>query len=108
MRYVESAVPITHATAPTHRQLWKDQLRTLVNNFHDQNLLHGDLRGPNIACEGQSVMLLDFDWGGKEGEACYPTWRLNDELLAGRVSEDLRITKDDDLRVLTNTLNQLG
>ncbi len=109
MRYVESAVPITHSPLlPTHRQLWKDQLQTLMNNFHGQNLLHGDLRGPNIACEGLSVILLDFDWGGKEGEACYPTWRLNDELLAGRVSEDLRITKDDDRRVLANTLNKLG
>jgi hypothetical protein len=109
MRYVESATPITHSPLlPTHRQLWEGQLWALVNKFHNQGLRHGDLRGPNIACEGQSVMLLDFDWGGKEGEACYPTWRLNDELLAGRVSEDLKITKDDDLRVLTNTLNQLG
>ena len=105
----ETAMPITHnPLLPTYRQLWKDQLRTLVNNFHDQGLLHGDLRSPNIACEGQSVMLFDFDWGGKEGEACYPTWRLNDELLAGRDSKDLTITKDDDLRVLRNTLNQLG
>lgn len=109
MRYVKSATPITHSPLlPTHRQLWEGQLRALMKKFHDQGLCHGDLRSPNIACEGQSVMLLDFDWGGKEGEACYPTWRLNEELLAGRVSEDLKITKDDDLRVLTNTLNRLG
>lgn len=109
MRYVESAMPITHSPLlPTHRQLWEGQLQALVNKFHDQGFCHGDLRGPNIACEGQSVMLLDFDWGGKEGEACYPSWMLNVELLVGRVSKDLKITKDDDWRVLTNTLNQLG
>jgi len=108
MRYVESAVQINHSPLlPTHKQIWKNQLQTLMNNFHEQNLVHGDLRGPNIVCEGTSVMLLDFDWGGRLGEACYPTWKLNDELLAGRVDEDLRITKDDDRRVLSNTLNQL-
>ena len=35
----------------------------------------------------------------------YPTWNLNDELLQGsRVSDDLIITKEDDRRVLKNTL----
>ena len=38
----------------------------------------------------------------------YPTWNLNDELLLqGRVSDDLIITKEDDRRVLNNTLARL-
>jgi hypothetical protein len=109
MRYVDSGVPIAQSPLlSTHRQRWKDQLQTLMNNFHGQDLVHGDPRVPNIVCEGESVLLLDFDWGGRVGEARYPTWNLNDELLDGRVSQDLRITKEDDRRVLTNTLNQLG
>lgn len=52
-------------------------------------------------------MLIDFDWGGKAGEAFYPTLNLNDELLQGRTSDDLRITKEDDRRVLRNTLAKL-
>ena len=52
-------------------------------------------------------MLIDFDWGGKEGEVSYPMLNLNAELLEDRVSDDLRITKEDDRRVLKNTLAKL-
>ena len=52
-------------------------------------------------------MLLDFDWGGEEGDAFYPTLNLNDELLEDRKSIGQRIAKDDDLRVLKNTLDQV-
>jgi len=52
-------------------------------------------------------MLIDFDWGGKEGLVSYPTPNLNPELLQGRVSGDLRIMKEDDRRVLKNTLAKL-
>jgi len=41
-------------------------------------------------------MLIDFDWGGKEGEVSYPMLNLNAELLEDRVSGDLKITKEDD------------
>jgi len=61
----------------------------------------------NIICKNDSVMLIDFDWGGKEGHVSYPTPNLNPELLQGRVSGDLRIMKEDDRRVLKNTLARL-
>jgi hypothetical protein len=51
--------------------------------------------------------LIDFDWGGTDGEVLYPTAILNDKLLEGRVSNDLRITKEDDRRVLRKTLAKL-
>lgn len=31
-------------------------------------------------------MLVDFDWGGKDGEVFYPTRNLHDELREGRTS----------------------
>jgi len=69
--------------------------------------VHGDLREPNMLCDGEKVMLVDFDWGGKVGEAYYPTARLSPELTNGRHNPNPKITKDDDWRVLVNTLRGL-
>jgi len=84
------------------------QLKTLVASFHDRDLVHGDLRVPNIVCNDQGVLIIDFDWGGKLGEASYPNSQLNPQLTIGRHSTDLKITKDDDIRVLNKTLEYLG
>jgi Ser/Thr protein kinase RdoA (MazF antagonist) len=78
-----------------------------MHNFHVEGLVHGDLWAANIFCEGDSMKLIDFDWGGKDGEVFYPTANLNDELRDGRVFNDLRIRKEDDRRVLRNTLAKL-
>jgi Ser/Thr protein kinase RdoA (MazF antagonist) len=86
---------------------WIDDLEKLMQSFHDHGLVHGDLREPNILCDGETVMLIDFDWGGKVGEAYYATARLCPELTDGRHSTDPKITKDDDRRVLQNTLKEL-
>lgn len=86
---------------------WIDELQKLVQSFHDKGLVHGDLRESNILCDGEDVVLIDFDWGGRVGEAAYPFVRLSSELTNGRDSTDLKITKDDDRRVLHNTLEQL-
>jgi len=83
------------------------ELGDLMDAFHKRDFVHGDLRDANIICKNDSVMLIDFDWGGKEGEVSYPTSNLNAELLQGRVSGDLRVTKEDDRRVLKNTLAKL-
>jgi len=90
-----------------HRDRWTEELKLLVGGFHAIDLVHGDLRDTNFICKGDSVMLVDFDWGGKVGEAFYPTLTLNSELLEGRTSDGFGITKDDDLRVLGITLGKL-
>ncbi|EGO20156.1 hypothetical protein SERLADRAFT_417942 [Serpula lacrymans var. lacrymans S7.9] len=46
-------------------------------------------------------------FGGNTGEVSYPTDVLNPELTEGRNATDLRITKDDDNRVLQITLDKL-
>lgn len=67
MEYIESGIPITCSTLlAAHRDRWTKELQHLVENFHSRGR---DLRDPNILCNGESVMLVDFDWGGKDGEA---------------------------------------
>ena len=84
-----------------------DELEDLVGSFHTEGLVHGDLRDANIICKGNSVTLIDFDRGGKDGQVSFPTVCLNDELKEGRLPGNLRITKEDDLRVLRKTLAKL-
>ncbi|KAI9508512.1 hypothetical protein F5148DRAFT_1375789 [Russula earlei] len=86
---------------------WSQDLWILMESFHEAGFVHGDLREPNILCDGENVMLLDFDWGGKAGDAQYPTGRLIKELTFGR-AEDANsiITTNDDRRVLRNTLDR--
>ena len=86
---------------------WKEELQELVQSFHDAGFVHGDLREPNILCDGDKLKLIDYDWGGVVGEARYPHARLCLELTDGRDGTDSRITKDDDKRVLQNTLDGL-
>ena len=74
--------------------------------FHRDRFVHGDLREPNILCDEDQVMLIDFDWGGKVEEAYYPFTRLRSELMDGRYDASL-ITKADDIRVLGSTLKKM-
>ncbi|KAH9024778.1 hypothetical protein EDB84DRAFT_1506265 [Lactarius hengduanensis] len=108
---MEYYVPSMHPSQSPHFSRlcnkWIDELQKLVQCFHDKDMVHGDLRESNILCEGENVVLIDFDWGGRVGEAAYPFVRLTSELRNGRDSTDLKITKDDDRRVLHNTLEQL-
>jgi len=97
MEYTESSIPIAHSSLlAVHRVHWIAELQDLMDFFHEKDLVHSDLRDANIICKDDSVMLIDFDWGGKEGEVSYHTLNLNAELLEDRVSDDLRITKEDD------------
>jgi Ser/Thr protein kinase RdoA (MazF antagonist) len=108
MEYIESGISINHAgLVPDHRDRWAGELQHLTEDFHAEGLVHGDLRDTNIICKEDCMMLIEFDWGGKDGEVFYPTAHLNDELRQGRVSDDLRITKEDDRRVLRKTLAKL-
>ena len=110
MEYIEPDISITKSASDVltlHRDRWTEELKHLVGSFHAIDLVHGDLRDANIICKGEKVMLIDFDWGGKVGEAFYPTLDLNPELLEGRTSDGFGITKDDDVCVLAMTLGKL-
>lgn len=104
MEFVRSAFPISYSPYVEKHREWVDKLRKLVESFHAEGFVHGDLRAPNIICGGNRVMVIDFDWGGKEGEVSYPHGPLNADLTIGRDSTNLKITKGDDVRVLEGTL----
>jgi len=88
MEYIPDAVPITlHKSISKHFELWKTDLQDLVTAFHNEGFVHGDLR--DASGNDGHVKVIDFDWGGKDGEVSYPTPKLNRELLEGRPSGGL-------------------
>ncbi|KAI0029557.1 hypothetical protein K488DRAFT_56095, partial [Vararia minispora EC-137] len=96
------------AASPDKRQGWRVDLRALIQELHEEDLVHGDLRAANIVVDNEGkIMLVDFDWGGHDGQVTYPTWCLNPELMNGRLAEDLIIRKCDDIRILEATLSSM-
>ena len=81
----------------------------LMKSFHDQGWVHGDLRDANILCDGEKLILVDFDFGGKAEEVSYPMARLQQELYAPcYTSGDLIIRKKNDIQVLRATLAKMA
>ena len=111
MEHVAGAVTIdAHKDISAHFQRWKEDLEDVVAKFHAAGFVHGDLRDANIIVgEDGRVRLIDFDWGGKDEQVKYPAHisQLNQELVRERYSQDERITKEDDLRVLNKTLEKI-
>ncbi|KAA1475592.1 hypothetical protein DENSPDRAFT_932458 [Dentipellis sp. KUC8613] len=85
-----------------------------IKILHDEGLVFGDLRTPNIICvphEGaddpagleprMGAMLVDFDWVGEADKACYPSI-LNDDLgiWAPGVERGAIMCKEHDLYLL--------
>ena len=48
------------------------QIRRALNLLHSNNLVHGDLRRPNILVKGGKAMVIDFDWCSSEEDGRYP------------------------------------
>ncbi|KAG7441371.1 uncharacterized protein BT62DRAFT_937134 [Guyanagaster necrorhizus] len=56
----------------------REAVRGAVRILHDQSLVHGDIRTPNIVIvdgagdEGERMRIIDFDWAGEQGKVRYP------------------------------------
>jgi len=83
---------------------WKSKIEELVHGFHQKGLVHGDLRLANFVFTSDKprrMILVDFDWGGKDGEVEFPHEELIEDLgvsnskLYGR-----KITKEHDQKCL--------
>ena len=53
------------------------------------------------------MMLVDFDWGGKVGEAFFPPGQLTEELNVDDSRLDRPITKEHDKKILEETFKSL-
>lgn len=49
-----------------------ERLKEAASLLESANMVHGDLRKPNILVEGEKIRIIDFDWAGTAGEAKYP------------------------------------
>ena len=89
---------------------WKQEILALVQAFHEEDLVHGDLRLRNFIFTKESphrILLVDFDWGGKAGKTFFPPGRLNEELQVQDGRLDRPITKEHDRKVLKGTFELL-
>ncbi|KAI0345449.1 hypothetical protein BDW22DRAFT_1352907 [Trametopsis cervina] len=48
------------------------RLQTALSLLHQNQLVFGDLRQPNVLKTTNGALLIDFDWCGTAGEARYP------------------------------------
>jgi hypothetical protein len=101
IEYLEGAVPLNNPDL-------KQPMMEFVSDLQREGFVHGDLRPPNILCRGLDFWIVDFDWGGRVGNARYPTLNLNPLLTEGRTSNNLLIGPDDDIRVLEVTFKSLA
>jgi hypothetical protein len=84
---------------------WIDQMGEMIKKIHLNGYVHGDLRPPNFIVEGGRLLLVDFDWGGKEGHATFPDIPLLPILREGRRA--MKITQQHDNNVLADTIRQI-
>ncbi|EKM52256.1 uncharacterized protein PHACADRAFT_198316 [Phanerochaete carnosa HHB-10118-sp] len=73
-----------------------------VNVLHEANFVFEDLCEPNVLLCDNGAMLIDFDWCGKEREACYPSDILMDSDMPwhASVQREGLITKEHDCHLL--------
>ena len=61
--------------APDRVDAVKERLKEVLVQMHQRGFVHGDVRNVNVMVTNGptvEVMLVDFDWAGKIGEARYP------------------------------------
>ena len=105
--------PSEFAACVLELETWKKDIGKLVEDFHREDLVHGDLRLANFIFTKDRpcrMLLADFDWGGKAEEVYFPRGELAAELYTqdgqhGRL--DRAITKVHDDMVLAGTFRRL-
>ena len=53
-------------------QAVREGVLEVVDRFHKDGFVHGDLRGTNLLINGKSFVFINFDWAGEEGMVQYP------------------------------------
>lgn len=92
---------------PKKGKVWIDETDQLIEKMHAADFVHGDLRLPNFVVDEkhEQVLLVDFDWGGKENEVMFPRTSLLPEIRKDR--DDRKITKAHDNHAWEETKKKL-
>jgi len=78
MEYFPSAFHVTESPSLVeHRETWLKKMDEVVKVLHKHDYVHGDLCPPNFTVDEERLLLIDFDWGGKEGQATFPDAQLH-------------------------------
>lgn len=79
MEKIEGALPyikIRNELSTEHRTTIARDVANAMNTLHEQGLVHGDVRLPNILVTKKNMLLrtylIDFEFAGRAGEAMYP------------------------------------
>lgn len=113
MEYMDDYEPFsTFEDRPSISTQLRQIVTRLVTSFHAQDLVHGDIRDSNLLVrfkDGKLEMkLIDFDWGGSEGEVRYPVLINNFTVVRpSNVIGGQLITTDHDLKMVENTFLNL-
>ena len=112
MEMIDTSSGEKKAESAREAEEWEKEIRGLVGKFHEQGLVHGDLRLANFVIskdkDRRRIFLIDFDWGGKEGEVVFPHEQLIEELgIQNHRLRDRKITKEHDLGCLERVLEAL-
>jgi len=85
---------------PTKHQY--EHVKKAITTLHSNRMVFGDFRQPNILIEGNTVMLVDFDWCREVGKGRYPP-EINPEESIGwypDVGPNCLISPDYDIYML--------
>ena len=94
---VERGSGMDEATMETMRS----EVQRALKLLHDQGLVFGDLRRPNIMItKDGKVKLIDFNWAGEDGQAKYPSLISQELRWPDGVKAMAVIRKEHDLAML--------
>lgn len=99
MEFVPNAMSLADADPKCIRERgdsWLERMDKIVDAFHEAGFVHGDLRPPNFIVDSDRMLLVDFDWGGRDGEAIIPDMELHPVLRRGRNVKLITVQHDND------------
>lgn len=96
MEYVENFCRWWGEDGAETSKALNQELEKLLGLFAASDIVHGDLRGPNILIQGDKIRVVDFDWAGKHGVAKYPIALNASETWADGVDVGCELMKEHD------------
>ncbi|KAF0386851.1 Protein kinase-like domain containing protein [Gigaspora margarita] len=110
MEYLEDYSTLNYFASINERNHLREKIKEIVGYLHDAGHVHGDLREGNIlVCRLTNndfdVKLIDFEWSGEVGSACYSHFMNHADIEWPDGAEDGKlVTKNHDTNLLNKTL----